>query len=634
MYQFGEYILDIQGHTLRHRDRQIYLRPKSFETLRYLVERQGSVVRKDDLLDGVWTGLVVTDGTLTHCIEEIRIALADDPHNPRFIQTLPRVGYRFLAPVERLSGGEVKEVIEDEFVTAVEVHVRDREEGAEHSRLRQALASVKTLRFRHILLILTVLIAVSVVLVLTRRREPAQVRIRSLAVLPFTNLGGNPEQEYFAEGLTDVLTAELSRIRDLRVISRTSAALTAGGRQSVQEIGRALQVDAVVEGTVILSGERVLITAQLIETDRDQHVWGESYEGDLTDVVSTVLGVTKSIAKEIRVGLTPQEVTSLSDRRTPDPVAYEAYLKGRYHWNKRTDEEFVKAVGYFKQALARDSLYAAAYAGLADCYNMLGNYDAVIPLEAYPKAKMAAEKALALDSTLSDAHASLGFTLMEFDWNWHEAEVEFRRAIDLNPNCVSAHHWFGLLHAMRGQFTEAEEEMSRARSLDPLSLIVLANIGWVRYFAGNDSGAVDILRECLQLSPEFISAHIKLGWSLEQLGRYQEATAEFREAVRLSKGDRGIRLMLVRALALAGERAEAEEEIGVILHGNSGSYVPSFHIALAFLALGNRERAMTYLKESVKERSGWLCWLNVDPKLDGLRADPRFAALQRSLALR
>ncbi len=647
MFVFDDFTLDAREYTLRRGERVLRLRPKSFETLLYLVEHRSELVRKDDLLDSLWAGVVVSEGALSHCIEEVRAALGDDPHHPRYIQTVPKIGYKFVAPVRHVTVDPASEpergapaTVEEEVTTSVEVSVKEESVEADGTAGAKMKTEARVFGSRRrwstvvatAAAVLVTLLAAAIMLPLMRKgAQPTP--LASIAVLPFKNLNTVPEQEYLADGLTDALTAELARIGKLRVVSRTSAASSGTMNLTLPEIAKVLDVDGVVEGSVLRSDGRVLITAELIDARHDRHLWSESYDRDFKDVVQALLQVTKDIADEIRVSLTAQESSHLARALQPDPVAYEAYLKGRYFWNRRWEVGFRKALDCFEQAVNRDPGYAAAYAGIADCYNMLGNYDLIPPHDVYPRAKSAAVRALALDPSLADAHASLGFALMMFDWKWNEAESEFRTAIALNPNCVSAHHWYGLLLAMHGRFDAASEEMTKARSLDPLSLIVLTNSAWVRYFARDYDHAIRVLRDCLQMDPDFISAHIKLGWALEQAGRADSAVPEFQRALQLTGDSSVIRLMLAHTLALTGDRTRALAIITQMIPRSDTDYIPAFHIADAYAGLGVNERAMEWLQEALHERSGWLCWLKVDPKLDALRSDRRFRALLDSLAL-
>ena len=317
-----------------------------------------------------------------------------------------------------------------------------------------------------------------------------------------------------------------------------------------------------------------------------------------------------------------------------DPAAYEFSLKGRYYWNKRTAEGFRKGIDCFERALSRDPYYAPAYVGLADSYNMLGDYDLLPPKMAFPKARAAALQALAIDNSLADAHASLAFSAMRFDWDWAEVEREYELAMASNPNSSNAHHWYGLYLAMRGRFGEAREEMKKAHTLDPLSLIVTANLAWVHYFAREYDQAIAVCQEALEMDSSFVSAHIKLGWAFEQKQLYRDARAEFRKAIASEGDDPTLLLLLAHTYAVEGSRGDAIALIQKATEESHDLYLSGYHVAAAYAGLGDHVRSLEWLKKAYEARSGWLAWLNVDPKFDGLRLDPPFAALLDSLGLR
>jgi TolB-like protein/DNA-binding winged helix-turn-helix (wHTH) protein/tetratricopeptide (TPR) repeat protein len=640
MFQFGGFTLDIHDHTLKQSEQPISLRPKSFETLAFLVEHRGRLVSKDELLERVWAGVVVTDGALTHCIEEIRHVIGDDPHHPHFIQTVPRVGYRFIAQVQELPDGSTEEeVVEEEEYTTLNVRFRgDDEVGTETHRhvktLPERLSPPGRLKLTTVAIIasaILVLLAIALVYILSAGRSGA---ITSLAVMPFENLSRDPEQDYFADGLTDALIAEIAKIGRLRVISRTSAMQYKNSRKSISEIAEELQVDGVIEGSVFRSGERVRITAALIATGGERRLWGETYERDQRDMVTLLRVMARTLAQEIPIELTPTERARFSRDASVDPVVYELYLKGRYHWNKRTAEGFRKGIECFETALARDPYYAPAYVGLADSYNMLGDYDLLPPKMAFPKARAAALQALAVDNSLAEAHASLAFSAMRFDWDWAEVEREYGLAIASDPNSSNAHHWYGLYLATRGRFDDAGEELRKAHALDPLALIITANLAWVHYFAREYDQAIMVCKEALELDSSFTSAHVKLGWAYEQKQMYREARGEFRTAINSEGNDPILRLFLAHAFAVEGARGDAIALMQEVTEHSHDLYLSGYHVAAVYAGLRDRARSLEWLKKAYGERSGWLAWLNVDPKFDDLRGESQFVALLDSLRLR
>ena len=353
----------------------------------------------------------------------------------------------------------------------------------------------------------------------------------------------------------------------------------------------------------------------------------------MSDILALQNEVTRAIATEINAKLTPQEQANLTRIRQVDPEAYQAYLKGRYFWNKRTPEGFNKAIEYFNLAISIDPSYAPAFAGLADCYNLLSDYDVLPPKEAIPRAKAAAEKALAIDSTLAEAHASLGFALARYDWDWIGAEKELRRAIELKPNYAIAHHWYALQLAMMGRFQEAMIQINKAQDLDPLSLIINANIGWLLFFERNYDQAKERLQRTLEMDPNFMSAHVKLGWVYEQQGMYEQAIAQFNNALALSGDEDNIIGLLGNSYALSGQSSAARKIINKLIAQSKQRYISPYWIANIYACLGEKDNAFQWLNKAFEERSGGLVWLKVEPKLDRLRSDPRFSLLLQKIRL-
>ncbi len=420
----------------------------------------------------------------------------------------------------------------------------------------------------------------------------ARVPIRSVAVFPFTNFSGDPDQEYFVQGMTEALTTDLAKIGALRVISRTSVMRYIKTDKPLSQIARELNVDSVVEGSVLRSGERVRITAQLIDTATDQHLWAESYERDLRDVLTLQSEVAGAIAREIKVKLTPQEQARLASPRSVDPEAYQAYLRGRYHWNKRSEDGFRKGLEYFQQAIAKDPTYALAYAGLADCYALLGSvgYAGAATKDVMAKAKAATRKALEIDDTLAEAHASLAFITFRFDWNWPEAEKEYQRAIELNPNYPTAHQWYAMDLGIMGRTEEALSEIRRAHELDPLSLTINAGVARLLKSAGQQDKAIEQIRKTLEMDPNFIQAYFDLGLIHAEMGMYEEAIAEFEEGGTLSGGNPQMKSVLGLAYAQSGRRADALRILDQLNELSERGYVSPFSIAVVYAGLGEKER--------------------------------------------
>ncbi|UCH09959.1 MAG: hypothetical protein JSU61_12215 [Fidelibacterota bacterium] len=450
--------------------------------------------------------------------------------------------------------------------------------------------------------------------------------IRSIAVLPLENLMNDPEQDYFVDGMHEALITELSRISALKVISRTSAMRYKDTDQLVPAIARELGVDAVVEGSVLKAGNQVRITAQLIHGTTDKHLWVNDYEEDLIDILALQKNVAQAIAKEIKVALTAEEEAQLASVHAINPEAYEAYLKGRYFWNKRTEEGLIRGLKYFEEAIEKDPGYALAYAGVAESYLVLVDWGFLPPREAYPKAMAAAMRALEIESTLAEARISLAYIKYIYDWNWGEAEEEFKRALELNSNYATGHQWYGEFLTAMGRFDEALEEIRRARELDPLSLIISAIEGWFYFFARQYDLAIEQCRRTLEMDPNFAPAHLYLLWCYTQKGMNEEANAEFQILQELI--GRVASLKYVSAVWV--ERGEALAAIDELKKLSQQTYVAPTFIAIIYVDLDDRDQAFKWLEKAYEVRSGTIS-LKVAPVWDPLRDDPRFTDLLRRM---
>jgi TolB-like protein/Flp pilus assembly protein TadD len=457
--------------------------------------------------------------------------------------------------------------------------------------------------------------------------------IRSLAVLPLENLSSDASQDYFADGMTDELISDLGQISALRVISRTSMMAYKHTRKSLPQIARELNVDAVVEGAVLRSGDQVRITAQLIEGSADRHVWSQSYQGELRDTMALQNNVARAIADQIRIKVNPQEQAALRNVTVVNPVAYESYLKGRYFWNKRTADGLKVALAYFNEAVDEDSKYARAYSGLADTYALLGDwqYAAMTPKEALPKAKAAAIKALELDSALGEAHNSLAFCLDGFDWDFDSAGKEFRRAIELNPGYATAHHWYAWHLALLRRYDEAIVEMRKAANVDPLSLIINADLAELLALAHSYDESIRQSRKTIDMDPNFGVAHNHLGQAYLQKHMNDEAVAELQAAVKLSGGSPTCIANLARAYAASGKRSEAVTLLSDLTKRSNPDHSYASEIAVIDASLGDTDHAMNWLEKGYEERFNPGVLLR--PGLDSLRSDPRFEDLVRRVGL-
>ena len=457
--------------------------------------------------------------------------------------------------------------------------------------------------------------------------------IRSIAVLPLDNFSGDPNQEYFSDGLTDELTSDLATISALRVISRSSVMRYKGEhRPPTPEIAKALNVDAVVEGSVVRVGDKVRVTAQLIDAPDDRHLWAKSYERDSRDVLALQDEVALAIAREINVELTPQEQTHLARAATVNPEAHEAYLKGRYYLDKQNEEGIKRAIEYFQKAIAADSQFAPAYSGLADAYSY--GFGINLPGTDMEKARVAAQTALRLDETLAEAHSSLGFVKYQYDYDWKGSEHEFQRALELNPGYAEAHHQYGWCLTLQGRFDEGLAQMKRASELDPLSYILTQDVAVPLAFQKKYEEAVAQIRESLELEPNSALGHWTLGWAAIEAGRISEAIPEMERARSLDAAS-FIAGWLGFANAASGQRAEAlkiQEQLNQSSSGTNATNA-AFVNAIIYLGMGEKDRALDYLRKAYDARSYWICMLKVEHIYDPLRSDPRFIALLKRIGL-
>ena len=629
--RFGVFELDLRAGELRKHGLRVRLQEQPFQVLATLLEHPGEVVTREELQKKLWPAdtFVDFDHGLNKAISKIREALSDSAEGPRFVETVARRGYRFLAEVKAADATPIRN---PELATQAHraAEARDRPDLA--GKLAIPKRHLPSLAWKISLIVLLLLMASLATwkVHLSNRASPV---IRSLAVLPLESLSSDASQDYFADGMTDELISDLGQISALRVISRTSVMAYKHARKPLPQIARELNVDAVVEGTVLRSGDQVRITAQLIEASSDKHLWSQSYQGELRDTLALQSKVARAIAEQIRINLNPQEQAALKKVKVVNPEAYESYLKGRYFWNKRTADGLKVALAYFNQAIDEDPKYAPAYSGLADTYALLGDwqYSVMTPKEALPKAKAAAIKALELDSTLGEAHNSLAFCLDGFDWDLDSGGKEFRRAIELNPGYATAHHWYAWHLSLLGRHEEAIAEMRKAENLDPLSLIINADLSELLVLAHFYDESMHQSRKTIEMDPNFALAHNQLGQAYLQKQMHEEAIAELLKAVQLSGGSPTCIANLARAYAASGKRGEAVKLLSDLEKRSNPSYSHASEIAVIYAALGDTDQAMKWLEKGYEERFNPGVLLR--PGFDPLRSDPRFEDLLRRIGL-
>jgi adenylate cyclase len=468
----------------------------------------------------------------------------------------------------------------------------------------------------------------------TSSRQSPKTAEKSIAVLPFENRSEDKANAYFAEGVQDEILTRLSKIADLKVTSRTSTQHYKSVPENLAEIAKQLGVAHILEGSVQKSGDAVRVNVQLIKADNDSQVWAETFDRKLTDIFSVESDVAKAIADQLRAHITRQEEQVIAAKPTKNIEAYDAYLRGRYFWNKRTSDGIKHAIEHFQQSIARDPDFALGHAGLADSYIALTFYNFAAPHETMPKAKESAIKALALDDTLAEAHASLAHILMNYDWNWSAAEKEFKRSIELKPDYATAHEWYAIHYlTATGRFEEAVQEMKRALELEPASLVMNTFMGATLYYAGRYDEAIDQCRRTIEMDPNFAVAHWHLGLAYEQKQVLDAATEEFKKAISLSAGSPLMKAALGRAYAKSQKKHEANEMLNELSELSKQQYVSAYEVATIYVALGNNEQAFQLLEQAYGEHSFHLVYLNVSPQFKPVSSDPRFQNLVQRVGL-
>jgi TolB-like protein/DNA-binding winged helix-turn-helix (wHTH) protein/Flp pilus assembly protein TadD len=599
-YEFGPFCLDGNKKLLWRDSEPVALTPKVLDTLLTLIELRDRVVTKDELLERVWRGTVVEEGGLARNISILRKALGEKPDQHTYIVTVPGKGYRFVADVREAAGA-----------------------GAS---AKEARAS------RWLLLGGLVALAAAVLVVYLLRHPPgapaAPPAITSLAVLPLANLSGDPAQEYFADGMTEALIGNLARIRALRVVSRTSVMRFKGGTRSLPEIARALSVDAIVEGSVLRTGDRVRISVQLIHVATDAHLWAREYERDLTDILKLQGEVSRAVAEEIQVQITAEERARLASVASVDPAAYQEYLLGQHYLWRLDEEDLTRAIDHFEQATRLDGRYAAAYAGLSHAWWWRGVWGAKSPKQVEVQSRAAALRALELDPQLAAAHVSTGRIKFSYDWDWSGAEMDFGRALELDPNSLDAHFFEGMLFMALGRFPESIAHIERAEQLDPLSATVQSAFGRILYRARRFDEAILHLNQAIELQPEAPGNYGRLADVYEEMGRYDEALAVHEKEKRVSGRAQDLSPAVARIYARMGKADEARRILD--LQRTRGSQW--FVLATTYAALGDKDEAFRLLFQVTEERDA-LNYVKTDPRLDSLHSDPRWQTLLRRMNL-
>lgn len=621
--RFGTYEIALQSGELRKAGLRIKVQQQPLRLLEILVERPGEVVTREELRSRIWPNESFGDfdQAVNVAIAKLRGALGDSSDNPRYIETLPRRGYRFIAPVTVVNAvtdnRELLRGIPAKIIGPPSIQPARATERAKHGNPR----TWKTLS-----LLIVLLLSISIVgvfLWITRQPVSAVIYtpVRSLAVLPLENLSSNSE-DYFADGMTDELITDLAQISALRVISRTSVMPYQGVRKPLPQIARELNVDAVVEGTVLRSGNHVRITAQLIRAPLDKHLWAESYEGEVGDTFALQKKVARAIAEQIRIQVTPQERAVLEHVPVVSPEAYENYLKGRYFWNKRTAEAVRKAFGYFSRAIEIAPNYSLPYTGLADIYQLSDDPQ---------RARKEVKRALELDEQSAEAHNSRANLLYTFDRDWEGADREFKRALQLDHNYAPAHHWYSMYLALKGRKQEALVEAEKAYEVDPLSPVVGANLAKILHEAGQDDNAIEQAKKTLDLEPGSAVTHAVLAIIYQDQQKYEQAITESKTALQLGGAPGEMRGLIGYAYAASGNRAEAENMISELKRLLPGHTHAALDLAVVFSGLGDKESTLQWLEKAREMKVSDLISIGQDSHFAEMRSDQRFQALVRQV---
>jgi TolB-like protein/DNA-binding winged helix-turn-helix (wHTH) protein len=615
--RFGVYEFAFDTQELRKAGIRIRLEGQPLAILQMLLERPGELVTREELQKKLWPTDTFVDfeHSLNAAVKRLRAALNDSADQPRYVETLARRGYRFIAPL----------------------NAADTETGVAPSIVAPTPAVRQTpsiIRSGRVWLIAIVMFAFAVGGWGWRQWRhrfavPAVPVIRSLAVLPLTNLSGDSSQEYIADGMTEALIGRLSRIRDLRVISRTSVMRFKNTQLAVPEIAKALRVDAIVEGSVIREGSRIRVHAQLIRAATDEHFWSEAYDREFRDVLTLQSDVAQTVAQQIQMQLTPEQQARLRSSPVVNPDAYEAYLKGRFYEEASgTLSALKQAQGYYEDAVRKDPTFALAYVGLADCYLEQGAYRLVSPKDAYRQGSAAIQKALQLDQALGEAHGSLGYLDWRYEWNWQQAERELRYAVELNPNSMESHETLVWYFSWSGRRGEALAEVEKMRQLDPAYPFIPLQQSGIYYHQRDYKSLVEAGKTSVAAYPNGWQSHYFLAVGYEGSGRPAQAIPEYQRAFELSEADTDTTAALAHAYVAAGRRTEAEKMLYELQTQSKTRYVSPYMIGVIYASLEDKEKAFEFLEKAYKEKSPDVAYfLKADLRIDPLRSDLRFQDL-------
>jgi DNA-binding winged helix-turn-helix (wHTH) protein/TolB-like protein len=645
VYEFGPFRLDATERRLRRDGQPVPLPPKVFDTLIVLVENSGHLVTKDELMSRLWPDSFVEEGTITRNISDLRKALGEATGGQSYIETVPRHGYRFVAPVrgsdddastlivEKLTRSRVT-TLEEEFSQSAASPALNQQSLEPLSRIRRRAYWLLRPRILTGLGLLFTLAATLFYFGISRMLRSSPIpSVRSIAVLPFKYTGGEEGDSYTETGMADALITRLTRIRQIVVRPTSSIAKYNRPEQQAVAAGRELEVDSVLDGHIQRSGDRVRVSVQLISVEDGSTLWAETFDSKWTDIFIAQDSISEQIVRALSLKLTGEEEKRLAKRYTENPEAYQAYMKGRFWWNKRSEEGFKRAIEFFNEAIALDHNYALPYAGLADCYSIMGPYNLMGPKESYPKAKSAAIQALAIDDQLAEAHVSLAQIVYLYDWDFRTAEAEYKQAIELDPNYATAHQWYSVYLSSMGRHDEAIAEAKRASELDPLSLPAIQDLARSYYHAHQYDQAIATYMKTLELNPKNYRLNSWLELSYAQKGLYDQAIEVRLKAMSLIGIEPEKIASLKDAYARAGWRGFWQKERDQTLARSGQSYISPYLLARVHARLGEKDQAVEMLEKAYEQRLDHLLLLKVDPIFDPMRDDSRFNDLLRRIGL-
>jgi DNA-binding winged helix-turn-helix (wHTH) protein/TolB-like protein/Flp pilus assembly protein TadD len=638
-YEFGRFRLKSDERVLWREEELVPLTPKAFDILLTLLENDGRIVYKDDLMKKVWPNTFVEEGNLTQNVSLLRKALGESASGPQFIETVPRRGYRFVAPVSKIpvsrsaasNGEHSSDISNKQLMTDAPAYSPAESSLAPPTReLETRNSKLETISRRApavALMLAAVLATVAGIAYLSGRDKAGASpnAIQSIAVLPFVDESPDADAEFLDDEIAESLVNSLIKLPKLRVVPRSVMITYKGRNIDPRKVGEELNVRAVVTGRIRRHGDTISIQADLIDLESVSQIWGQHYDRRLTDILLVQEEISRDIFENLRLKLNVEEQKQLE--------AYRLYLKGRNSWNKRTPEGLQQGIDYFQQAINTDANYAAAYAGLADCYNMQVIYGVHKPKDGFPKAKEAAIKALEIDDTLAEAHSSLAFIKFRWDRDRVEAEREFQLAIKHKPTYAPAHQWYSSYLVALERFDEAIAEAKRTSELEPLSFIASSHLGWILYLSGRNDEAIAQCRKILNLDPNSFPARRYLGLAYEQKGMYPQAIDEFQKGLKIS-GSPLMLALLGHAYAASGKTAEARRVLADLHELETRRYVSPYTVAAIHTGLGEKDQAFKWLERAYEERDVWLMNLKVDPVFAKLRSDKRFQDLLTRAGLR